>query len=170
MTNQEIMTALTDTEALAITAWGEARSYFDDGRWVPSPIQARLDVMSVIRNRWLKNPTQFGTTIKGVCHKPWAFSCWKPEGGHDNYNAVMTAARIVADGKPVEDATLKETLFIARGLVSGDILDSVKGATHYYANWMKEAPAWSFYDPATRQRPIPVAVERFNHRFYVGIK
>ena len=143
--------ALTDHHALALTIWGESRG---------GPIEGRVSVANVIRNRL--NTGRWGDTYRAVVLAPWQFSCWKPQGGQANYNAVQNIAlQLVNDEKP-EDAVLRECLWIAHGIIGEWIQDSVRRATHYHTSSMKPKPYW-----ANGRDPI---VECCGHMFYVGIK
>jgi N-acetylmuramoyl-L-alanine amidase len=143
--------ALTDHHALALTLWGEARS---------EPLEGRVAVANVVRNR-LKSG-RWGESYRDVCLWPWQFSCWKEQGGKENYFAVLKLARqLVNDEKP-EDSTLRECLWIAHGMVGEWIRDSVNGATHYHTSDMNPKPYWT-----TGKTPICVVGK---HMFYKGIK
>jgi hypothetical protein len=97
-----------------------------------------------------------------VCLSPWQFSCWKPQGGKENYEAVQNIAnRLVNDEKP-EDAVLRECLWIAHGMIGEWIQDTVKHATHYHTASMNPKPYWA------RDREPVCTVG--GHCFYVGIR
>jgi N-acetylmuramoyl-L-alanine amidase len=124
VTDAEVRAALSPSQTLAVTLYGEGRG---------EPIEGRIAVASVIRNR-VKAGT-FGDGYKGVCLKRWQFSCWnEPIGtGAANYIATMLAARsLVSPSEPLANV-LKECVWIAEGIALGVVLDRVKGADHYYS-------------------------------------
>ncbi len=175
MTPTEIKQAISERHAIALTLKHEAASELVPGKgWVTAPVEHRIAIASVIRNR-VRTPGKFGQTFKDVCLKPFAFSCWVPQGGEANFNALMARAELFireGDGMALAkgDAILRECLWIADGLLADAFGDRVRGATHYYANWMAKPPAWSFADPQTRTKPLtPVAVVG-NHLFYAGVR
>lgn len=170
MTPEEIKAALSPIQALALTGWGEARSELVAGvGWRPAPVQARIDVMSTAVTRLTKRRAG-ATTIQAVVFARWQYSCWEARGGWDdprdddllaeNYEALLDRAARLLRGEP-PSAELRECLYLAAGLLAGDVQESVAGATHYYAVWLRTPPAW-----ASGQTPV---LERFGHRFYAGI-
>ena len=142
---------LTDHHAIALTLWGESRS---------GPIEGRVSVASVIRNRLRTG--RWGETYRSVCLAPWQFSCWKLQGGKENYEAVQNIAKKLTDDETPEDAALRECLWIAHGIIGEWIQDTVRRATHYHAASMKPKPYW-----ANGKEPV---CEISSHVFYVGIK
>ena len=142
---------LTDHHALALTLYGESRS---------GPIEGRVSVASVIRNR-LKTG-RWGDTYRSVCLAPWQFSCWKPQGGKENYETVQNIGKKLVDGETPDDQALRECLWIAHGMIGEWIQDNVRKATHYHAKSMNPKPYW-----ARDREPI---AECCGHLFYVGIR
>lgn len=132
MTDHEVLGALTDRWALALTMWGEARGDWREGS---SSVEERLAVGCVIRNR-VREYSRFRATTptyRAVCLAPAQFSCWSLAGGAVNYGAVMTMATRVVEGFPTQDPLFDETLFLADGITAGVVLDRTSGATSYYA-------------------------------------
>ena len=119
MTDLELRETLTEPQVLALTLYGEARG---------EPIEGRVAVGCVIRNR--VESGRWGGSYRHVCLQKWQFSCWIPEGGITNYETVMSAARMLLRGRVLP--VLSECLWIADGLISGALLDRVRGANHYY--------------------------------------
>jgi cell wall hydrolase len=131
----ELVMALTEPQVLALTIFGEARG---------EPIEGRIAVASVIRNR--VNAKHYGASFRDVCLKPWQFSCWLPQGGPQNYETVLAAARqfVRVDGKLGPD--LRECVWIADGTIADTVRDRVKGATHYATFEIlasAKPPAWA---------------------------
>lgn len=130
----QLIERLTDVQAVALTMYGEARGEREGG----TSVEERIAVGCVIRNR-VKTPHKFGTSFKGVCLQRGQFSCWWEFGGLDNYRHMqaVTAAMTGQSGFPVlrksEADLLMESQFLADGIVGGMLLDSTRGATHYYA-------------------------------------
>lgn len=121
-------TALSELHTLALTIFGEAAGEL---------IEGKVAVGCVVRNRVLDG-RRFGRTYKTVCHRRAQFSCWWRFGGEANYNRVMAVARafVAGVGPPLatrELAVLQECLFVAEGIIGGQLRDRVNGATHYYA-------------------------------------
>lgn len=101
---------------VAATIFGEARG---------ESLEAKLGVGLVIRNR-VNNPAKWdGTDWKGVCLKPWQFSCW---------NANDPNRKKLAWPLEHEPAYVwLECLAAARMVMEpGLIHDRMTGADHYY--------------------------------------
>jgi N-acetylmuramoyl-L-alanine amidase len=176
MDAREVKIKLAERYVVALTLWGEARSEFTDwrklpdgrlvGKWRTAPIESRVAVGSVIANR-VKAPKRFGENFKDVCLKPYAFSCWQPKGGPENFDAMMLRAEAFiehGDASPYlsADRVLRECLVIADALIRGSLLDRAAGATHYYAEWI-DPPVWT--------RPPAVLVASVcGHRLYKDVR
>lgn len=118
----------TDLDIMARTIYGEARGESQIGR---------IAVGWVIRNRAemdLGNdglPDWWGEGIKGVCQRPWQFSCW-------NQNDPNRAKLLTVTHK---DAAFKACLTAARDVLLGSMADPTGGATHYHT--ASVAPPWA---------------------------
>jgi len=131
--HSQILAALTDSQAVAMTIWAEARAELVEGE---------IAVGCVIRNRLLR-PRRFSNEWKGVVHQrnakgTYEFSCWMPSGGAKNYNQLMAVCEAALAGErlwPVQQQ------WIAEGIIAGYIEDRVAGADHYYADYIP-APSW----------------------------
>lgn len=110
-----------DVDTLWRTIWGEARG---------ETLGGKIAVAHVILNR-VRLQSWMGKTIRGVCRKPWQFSCWNR---NDPNREKMLKA------KP-SDAL--ECLFAATGALSGHLTDPTRGATHYYAFRAIQPPKWA---------------------------
>lgn len=135
MTESELIAALTDTEVVALTIFGEARGAGPDGMRA---------VADVIRNRVLAK--RYGGW-REVCLRKWQFSCWTPVGGPSNYLTVISAAKSIVFKTPPPPG-LATCWAIAVETVEGARPDSVLGATHYlvdalYNNPLK-CPKWAW--------------------------
>lgn len=132
MTDNEIKTALSALDAVALTLWGEARN---------EPVEGIVGVANVIRHRQLKT----GHAWKTVVHQRLQFSCWWPQGGAANYERVIALARKLVTGQAVTSSSWHECLWVAEGIIAGRIRDNVQGARHYLTTALFEAkpPAWA---------------------------
>lgn len=132
MTDDELIGHLIASEVFGLTLFGEARNQGEDG------IHAVADV---VRNR--VRLKRFGAGYRGVCLRPWAFSCWKAAGGASNHALVMDAARSLVRG--TTGPLLRGCLDIAQDTMNGAHPDSVNGSTHYCteALWRTDPPAWA---------------------------
>lgn len=119
-----------DLDIAARTVWGESRG---------QPFLGQVGVAWVIKNRVNADlgednkPDWWGEGYKGVCLKPWQFSCWNKND--PNYPQISTVS--LDDSKSYRRSFAIMTLVMA-----GDIPDPTNGATHYYANYIP-APAWA---------------------------
>lgn len=145
MTPGEILAALTQQQALGLTAWAEARG---DWRQGGSSIEERLAVMLVCRNR-LKRHVRFGAAAPDyrlICLARLQFSCWNHSTTDTNHLELMAMADAEVHGAAVP-ALVEETLWLAGGIIQGTVVDFTKGADHYYApKAMKpagSAPKWA---------------------------
>ena len=136
MTDEQVIVALTDRYAVALTIFGEARS---------EAIEGRIAVANCIRNRLKANRVSFGRTPLDVCMKPWQFSCWKKAGGGANHEATMNAARqLVQPTSGIISPMLRECLWITDGLLGWQFGDNTHSSTHYLtaALFESDPPKW----------------------------
>lgn len=108
-----------DIDTLARTIYGEAE---------PENHADAQAIAHVVMNR-LRHPQQWPETIAEICMQPWQFSCW-------NVNDP-NRKRIIAAAGPWFDRCKD----YARK-VTGGAEDQTRGATHYYATYVK-APKWA---------------------------
>jgi hypothetical protein len=106
-------------------------------------LEGRVAVGCAIRNRMLRRKQ----TAHEVCLAPAQFSCWAPVGGEANYRELAAlVGQLVADpDAAIEDAALRECLWIADGVLSGDARDITKGADHYLTTSLLSSshrPGW----------------------------
>ena len=156
-----IKVELTSAQTLALTCWREAEARLEDGRWIPNPADAMVDILEVIDyraqdQRW----RQFGH--KGVCLHRRQFSCWEPEGGRDNFEAAMHAAqRMLAGVQPT--GKLLDCLAAAEACLAGSLVHTLPiKTTHYFAGWMLAWPRW-----AVGHQPV---ARRWGHVFFNDIR
>lgn len=158
MTDLEVVAHLTPTQVVTLTLYGEGRG---------EPVEGRIAIANVIRNRVLAHRPSFGHDYRSVCLKAWAFSCWLPAGGRDNYETVIGIARQwIRDAAPTGARMVQECAWIADGLLGDRFADNAARATHYYnpdaMTPRGKIPSWAV-------GLLPVAVIG-NHRFYAGVK
>lgn len=156
MSDTHILAALSEAQTVGLTLYGEGRS---------EPIEGRIAIANVIRNRVRAQRLRWGLTMKAVCLKAWQFSCWLPQGGQDNYETVIAAAQLLLRGER-GGPLLTECLWIADGLIASAFLDSVKGSTHYY-NPAAMKPAGRVPDWAVGLTPVAT---KGSHLFFEGVK
>lgn len=165
MDEKAILDQLTDVEALAGTMYAEAAGDAKEGG---SSVEERIAVGCVIRTR-VSNYRAYGATaqtLKAVClaHNAkgtYQFDCWRPGSGA-NHDRLVAQIGLLVEGKPLTDLVLRETLYLAEGIVSGALLDRTKGANMYYAP-VSMIPAGS--EPSWAKGKTPVAVIG-SQRFY----
>lgn len=124
------MTNLTDRDYVALTLLGECRG---------EPTLGKLAVASVLRNR--KRSGQWGDSYERVCLARKQFSCWN--AGDPNRAILDRLADQIRDGVTPTGADWRECAWIADGLIADAFPDLVKGAKHYFATWLPDAPAWA---------------------------
>ncbi len=107
---------------LARTIYGEARGETLDGK---------IAVAWIIRNR-VKRAGWWGGTYTEVCLHPKQFSCWNDDQELRKNRIAMLDA--------VEDDLL-ECLYVAAGVITGDIPDPTGGSCHYHASNVH--PKWA---------------------------
>ena len=162
----EIKNALTPAQAVALTAWAEARSRFDGRKWVSNPLDAMVDIINIIDNR-AKDPRWAAVGHKGVCLARRQFSCWDTLGGPANFYALMDRAQRLLAGQLPTDKLLG-CLAAATGCVEGkSLVDTLSGSTHYYAP-ASMLPAGAV--PPWIKPPARFVTERHGHRFYTNVR
>ena len=158
MTDLEVVALLTPRQVVALTLYGEGRG---------EPIEGRIAIANVIRNRVKAQRAAYGFDYRAVCLKAWQFSCWLPQGGRDNYETVVRIARQwIAKEPPLGARMVNECAWIADGLLADAFLDTVRSATHYY-NPDGMVPRGA--EPKWAVGLMPVALVG-SHRFYAGVK
>src|SRR3990172_3605788 len=149
---ETVRTALSESQIVGLTIWGEARG---------EPIEGQIAVGNVIRNRVLAG--RYGDGWVGVCLAKWQFSCWTEVGGAENYAAMSERVeRLLRGDTELAGSIFDQCQFIAEGLVHGRVRDNVKGAVNYYAPLAMlpegRVPTW-----AVGLSPV---IEIGAHRFY----
>ena len=152
---------LSPAQTVALTAWAEARSRLVKRRgWVPNPLDAMVDIITVIDNR-ATDPRWQHLGHKGVCLQRRQFSCWDALGGPENYYALMDRAQRLLAGEAPSDKLLG-CLAATEGCFAGALVDSLSGATHYIADLLQPWPIWA-------HGKHPVAA-RHGHLFFANIR
>jgi hypothetical protein len=155
--NGDIVTQLTPAQIVALTLYGEARG---------SSQAMRDGIASVIANRVNAQRKGWGLTPAAVCLARMQFSCWTPLGGVPNYNHVMGVARLLAAGRSTLGIMgLRACLALGASVIAGAHVDTVHGATHYYAPAAMvpkgRMPAWA--------KGLEPVAEIEGTKFYAGV-
>lgn len=164
--------ALSPAQAMGLTAWAEARSRFERGRWIANDLSAMVDILEVIMHR-ANDPRWKALGPKGVCLQRWAFSCWEPAGGPDdpkdpdhlaeNFEALMAQAQELLAGL-TPTSRLANCIAAAEGCLAGALTPSMPAGTcHYFAGWMKTPPRWSLHPKAR------LVANRHGHLFFADV-
>jgi hypothetical protein len=122
--DHDVIARLSPAQRVGVTLYGEARGTSE---------ALRVGIASAIGNRVKAKRPRWGLTADEVCLKPAQFSCWSPVGGAKNYEVVMAIAQQLADGHVSTDARLRTCLALGVEVVTGALVDTVHGATHYYS-------------------------------------
>lgn len=134
-----------DVELLARTLYGEARG---------ENVRGKEAVACVIVNRVKRARERggywWGNSFRGVCLKPWQFSCWNE--GDPNLEKLKTVTP--------ENRVFQTCIRIARRAARGAIDDPTGGATHYHAKGIH--PPWA--------RTKAPSAEIGRHLFYANIE
>lgn len=136
----DIFAMLDDAQTVTLTMLGEARG---------EEVEGRIAVGNVIRNR--VNDDRWPDTFKDVCLQKMQFSCWQTIGGASNHKALMDLAERMLTGRPpnisyVSEALVRETAWVARGIISGEARDRTGGSNHYLTRKLWESstpPQWA---------------------------
>ena len=134
---------LEDIDILARTLYGEARG---------ETVAGRIAVAWTVVNR-VKANSWWGKTIKDVCLYPWQYSCWNK---NDPNMPKLKALKANTSNDVFESC-----ITIAKKVLSEEYTDPTKGATHYYATYIK-APHWA------NDGTLTVTIGK--HKFYKGVK
>jgi spore germination cell wall hydrolase CwlJ-like protein len=127
---------------LRLTMWCEGRS---TGR------KGMTAVGNVALNR-LASSRNFGSTLSAVLLKPYAFSCWNESD--PGRNQMRNIAQLSHDSLDYD--RWLETKKIAKGLLTGRIKDTTRGALFYHTRAVN--PSWA--------RGIKPIVRFATHLFY----
>lgn len=125
------LSALSDVEIVGLTLIGEARG---------ETIAGQVAVGSVIRNR----ANSRKQTYQQICLAPEQFSCWNHTD--TNYSLLMELSDQLIAGQKIVDPYLRQCMFVAKGIVEGDIFDNTNGAMNYLAAELffdHKLPSWA---------------------------
>jgi hypothetical protein len=161
MTDADVLAALDDQQTLALTAYAEARAIVlllnRQGQVAShSPIEELVAVMCAVRNR-RGHPARWDSvdgSFKSLCLAHAQFSCWTPNSG-TNHDALMAQAQVLVgvSGTALIDPELRECLYLAQGVMMGEIRDRTGGATSYYSPAamvpVGRVPMWALHKPFT---------------------
>lgn len=145
-----LMAGLPDEAIAALTLFGEVRG---------EPIEGQIAVAAVIRNRVRIDiggdgkPDWWGEGYRGVCLKDKQFSCWND--GDAGQRAVLDEAGSLHRPDRISPI-YRQLAWIARGTISGDLLDTIGNATHYHT--FSVSPSWA--------KAMIVVAKKGRHVFY----
>ncbi len=122
------LSVLSDIEIVGLTIYGESRG---------EPIEGQIAVANVIKNRLRAQPSKY-KNYANVCLEKLQFSCWN-QGDPNRAVLEEIAAKMITGQTPV-DSTLRQCLFIAKGIISWDVLDNTKGAMNYLTEQLFSSP------------------------------
>jgi len=132
----DVARGLADLPALGLVVWAEARGETPDGQ---------VAVAQVVTNR--RASGRWGQTIAQVVTARSQFSGLWPWGGAANHERVLALARALADGAAVTHEGWRQCVWVARGVLEGDVeRDVTRGSTHYLTTALLRsglAPAWT---------------------------
>lgn len=141
MTFEHVKEQLTDTEAMILTVYGEARGDTIDGQ---------IAVMNVIMNRAKKRKL----SIKDVCFQPKQFSCWN--SNDPNYPMLKELAEIAIMDRLPDYQQLRQIGYLTAGVIGLFLPDNTGGADHYMTTKLfnsAKKPSWA-KEPKTKPRVI----------------
>lgn len=116
---------MDDLAVLARTLFGEAR-----GEYEKTGLAAFVAVANVVLNR--KESGKYGSSLAGVCLRPWQFSCWNPSD--PNYPLLTDS--------DLTHPLLETCHTVAKAVAEGLWPDLTKGSTHYHATTIPP-PRWA---------------------------
>lgn len=144
--------ALTDIQAEALTAYGEARNQRVDGL---------IAVINVIRNRARIKKTRSVTQALAFA----AFSCWLVDPKSTNDDRVAGYAHLLVADEPYPyDPVMDVCLMLA---ARSDLQDVTRGATHYYNFRILKPPNWTVVD---RDHSPRKTVRIQDHEFWTNVR
>jgi len=114
---------LSDKQLLTLLIYGEARG---------EPVEGQIAVACVARNR--VKSFKWGGTWTAVILQPSQFSCFNKDD--PNYVKLLR----IAEGTFDEPLILKQTIWVAEGVLYDRCLDNTKGATHYVTETLYNSP------------------------------
>jgi spore germination cell wall hydrolase CwlJ-like protein len=125
------LSSLSPIEILGLTLIGESRG---------ETIAGQVAVGCVIRNRANHNKS----TYHEVCLAPKQFSCWNEDD--PNRSLLVELAEQLINGQFITDPYLKQCMYVANGIVEGDLLDNTNGAMNYLTAQLffdGKTPSWA---------------------------
>lgn len=118
--------AIPSDLVVAMTIWGEARG---------ESIEGKRAVAAVIYNRASARSNRtnlpISVTASQVCLSPFQFSCWDAHDGHFLHE------------KPDLDSSAWNDCVLCSREIFVDSYCPFIIATHYYADWISNQPAWA---------------------------
>jgi len=119
---ESFVSKLDDYSTLWLTLYGEARG---------EPIEGQIGVGFVIYNRKFER----GLSPKAVCLQPAQFSCWN--SADPNLQVIMSAFLAPS---AIERKIIAQIRLVAKGIMTGDIIDNTNGSNHYLSTKLYRSP------------------------------
>jgi spore germination cell wall hydrolase CwlJ-like protein len=113
-----------DADVLARTLYGEARG---------EGVSGMSAIAWVVVNRVKREGGRFPDTVTGVCKQLYQFSCWSRND--PNYALCHAVTE--------SDPSFSLALWVAAGVLAGQVPDNTGSADHYHAVSMRTYPAWA---------------------------
>ncbi len=120
-----ILDSLDEIEILSLTIIGESRG---------ESILGQIAVGCDIRNRVIQESQNY----RYICLQPKQFSCWNKDD--PNYSYLLDLAARMFDGQDFTEGALKQCIYVAHGVFSGDILDVLKQDMFYMTTILFNSP------------------------------
>jgi len=130
----DILENLSSIEILGLTIIGEARG---------ESIEGQVAVGSVIRNRLLNGHR----TYYDVCLAPKQFSCWNLND--PNRAVLVELAEMLLNGQALTSPAYRQCMFVAKGIVSHELMDNTNGAVNYMTTDLFESKTVQWAENAT---------------------
>lgn len=140
---------LLPDEIFALTLYGEARG---------EPIDGIIAVANVIMNRLNDNPAKY-KNVRNVCLEPKQFSCWNDD---DPNKAKLLAIADQFVRNDISDKSLKQCWYIAKGVMTKNLLDNTKSAKNYMTESLFNGPN----KPNWAKNPKTTPTQIGNHVFF----
>lgn len=126
-----LASALSDEEILALTIYGEARGESPNGQ---------IAVGCVIRNRVLSRGHD-NIEYREVCLAPKQFSCWNDND--PNFRILIEMSKTLLY-QNIQDPTFQQCLYFAQGIITEVIKDITNGSENYLTkNLFENRPEWA---------------------------
>lgn len=142
---------LTWDEWMGLTIWGEARG---------ESIEGQVGVGHVIMNR-VRHWDIKENNVKDIVLAPKQFSCWN--SNDPNYEKLLHLAKDLELKEMTDDLLLRQTIYLANGIVKNILFDNTNGNLNYMTNnlyFSSKRPSWA----STPKKMLVIG----NHTFFTA--